>query len=365
MDAFLAVLCVNKPEAEKAKVSMPTCGWISPSPSSRQDRDAAPCLIRHRLSPGRGLAADHGREAGWSSWTSSMTTSPSTPIRARHPACRPPRASAWPHRLRYARRPREDAGAPHRVILPTKVRAGTWRRPPSSRARRTCRGKEGGRLGRLQGRQRALWQVLRACRPSRGEERPAELSRQRRADDGEERFRLDGRESRAHPGEWSKRYEEQGGAEGSTLAALPAGATPAGPISLIPTIPDRMTAPSQPEAFLRVERLVKRFGPFQAPQGRRSCVSKGEFVCFLGPSGWCKTTLLRATPARSAERRPHLHRWARCSRKPLRPSAISASCSSYALFPNLTIADNVGYGSGQSRHDEGGDPGPRRRVCWR
>ena len=75
-------------------------------------------------------------------------------------------------------------------------------------------------------------------------------------------------------------------------------------------------------------------------------IAKGEFVCFLGPSGCGKTTLLRiiaglevqTAGTHRAGRARHL---ARC-RRPQRDYGIVFQ--SYALFPNLTIADNVAYG---------------------
>ncbi|HYN38208.1 MAG TPA: ATP-binding cassette domain-containing protein, partial [Rhodospirillales bacterium] len=43
--------------------------------------------------------------------------------------------------------------------------------------------------------------------------------------------------------------------------------------------------------YLRIEKLNKRFGAFQALRDVDLTVREGEFVCFLGPSGCGKTTL--------------------------------------------------------------------------
>ena len=47
-------------------------------------------------------------------------------------------------------------------------------------------------------------------------------------------------------------------------------------------------------AYLRIERLTKKFGAFTALADISLEIHEGEFVCFLGPSGCGKTTLLRA-----------------------------------------------------------------------
>ena len=46
--------------------------------------------------------------------------------------------------------------------------------------------------------------------------------------------------------------------------------------------------------FVRIKSLTKRFGAFTALNAVSLEVGKGELVCFLGPSGCWKTTLLRA-----------------------------------------------------------------------
>jgi len=77
------------------------------------------------------------------------------------------------------------------------------------------------------------------------------------------------------------------------------------------------------QPFLKIERLSKRFGAFTALKDIDLEVRRGEFVCFLGPSGCGKTTLSRAPPA---------------------DRDFGIVFQSYALFPNLTVAQNVGYG---------------------
>ncbi len=98
-------------------------------------------------------------------------------------------------------------------------------------------------------------------------------------------------------------------------------------------------------SFLRVRNLVKRFGNFTALDDVSLDVLEGEFVCFLGPSGCGKTTLLRAIAGLDPQNEGTIELGGRDVSK-LPPSArdFGIVFQSYALFPNLTVADNVGYG---------------------
>ena len=108
-----------------------------------------------------------------------------------------------------------------------------------------------------------------------------------------------------------------------------------------------MTA-SQPIAtnpFLRVKGLSKSYGAFQALKDIDLEVMRGEFVCFLGPSGCGKTTLLRAIAGLDPQDRGEIHIAGRdVSKAPPSERDFGIVFQSYALFPNLTVARNVGYG---------------------
>ncbi len=97
--------------------------------------------------------------------------------------------------------------------------------------------------------------------------------------------------------------------------------------------------------FLSVRGLSKSFGPFQALKSIDLDVQAGEFVCFLGPSGCGKTTLLRAIAGLDRQNAGTIHMAGRdVSDAPPAERDFGIVFQSYALFPNLTIADNVGYG---------------------
>ncbi len=97
--------------------------------------------------------------------------------------------------------------------------------------------------------------------------------------------------------------------------------------------------------FLRIRNLVKRFGSFVALKDVSLDVTSGEFVCFLGPSGCGKTTLLRAIAGLDPQDEGTIEMGGRdVSHLPPAARDFGIVFQSYALFPNLTVAANVGYG---------------------
>ncbi len=97
--------------------------------------------------------------------------------------------------------------------------------------------------------------------------------------------------------------------------------------------------------FLRIRNLTKLFGGFAALKDVSLDIVGGEFVCFLGPSGCGKTTLLRAIAGLDIQSEGTIEQGGR-DISGLPPSArdFGIVFQSYALFPNLTVAENVGYG---------------------
>jgi iron(III) transport system ATP-binding protein len=74
-------------------------------------------------------------------------------------------------------------------------------------------------------------------------------------------------------------------------------------------------------------------------------IHKGEFVCFLGPSGCGKTTLLRIIAGLETQTAGSISQGGRdISLLPPALRDYGIVFQSYALFPNLSIADNVAYG---------------------
>jgi iron(III) transport system ATP-binding protein len=97
--------------------------------------------------------------------------------------------------------------------------------------------------------------------------------------------------------------------------------------------------------FLSVRKLNKSFGAFHALKDIDLDVARGEFVCFLGPSGCGKTTLLRAIAGLDPQNSGQITIGGRdVSNAPPSERDFGIVFQSYALFPNLTVAKNVGYG---------------------
>lgn len=97
--------------------------------------------------------------------------------------------------------------------------------------------------------------------------------------------------------------------------------------------------------YLGIRHLHKRFGSFTALQSVDLEIHRGELVCFLGPSGCGKTTLLRAIAGLEAQTSGQIWQDGK-NISDLSPAQRDYGIvfQSYALFPNLSVADNVAYG---------------------
>ena len=98
-------------------------------------------------------------------------------------------------------------------------------------------------------------------------------------------------------------------------------------------------------AFLALENLSKSFGTHKAVDGLSVSVEKGEFVALLGPSGCGKTTTLQmiagfVEPTSGAIR---LEGRDLLAVKPAK-RGLGIVFQSYALFPHMTVAENVAFG---------------------
>src|SRR3972149_5847869 len=91
--------------------------------------------------------------------------------------------------------------------------------------------------------------------------------------------------------------------------------------------------------------LVKRFGDFTAVAGINLDMPSGEFFSLLGPSGCGKTTTLRMIAGfeRPSEGQILLD-GADVAQTPPHKRNVNTVFQNYALFPHLTVEENVGFG---------------------
>ena len=96
---------------------------------------------------------------------------------------------------------------------------------------------------------------------------------------------------------------------------------------------------------VRLDGVVKRFGDVVAVDGIDLDVREGEFFSMLGPSGSGKTTCLRMIAGfeRPTSGRVLLDGVDVGDRPPYERD-VNTVFQDYALFPHMTVAENVGYG---------------------
>ena len=100
--------------------------------------------------------------------------------------------------------------------------------------------------------------------------------------------------------------------------------------------------------MIRAEGVSKRFGAVRAVEGADLEVGRGEFVALLGPSGCGKTTFLRLVAGFEVPDEGAVYiagePVAGPSWRPPERRRVGMVFQDYALFPHLSVADNVGYG---------------------
>ncbi|SNS14056.1 MULTISPECIES: ABC transporter ATP-binding protein [unclassified Azospirillum] len=109
-------------------------------------------------------------------------------------------------------------------------------------------------------------------------------------------------------------------------------------------IPGSIAANTAP-AHLVLSGVGHRFGSFTALAGVDLTVRRGEFVTLLGPSGSGKTTLLRAIAGLAPPTEGSIRQdGADVTAVPVERRDVGIVFQSYALFPTLSVADNITYG---------------------
>jgi spermidine/putrescine transport system ATP-binding protein len=102
---------------------------------------------------------------------------------------------------------------------------------------------------------------------------------------------------------------------------------------------------SDHKTIITFENVTKRFGKMVAVDNVSLSITEGEFFCLLGPSGCGKTTLLRMLAGFDVPTEGRIlidgHD---VSQIPPNKRPVNMVFQSYAVFPHMSVADNVAYG---------------------
>jgi spermidine/putrescine transport system ATP-binding protein len=113
------------------------------------------------------------------------------------------------------------------------------------------------------------------------------------------------------------------------------------------------SARADTRAVVEIDHVTKRFDDYVAVLDADFTIGAGEFFSMLGPSGCGKTTTLRMiagfeTPTSGAIRLEGVD----VSRVPPHKRNVNTVFQHYALFPHMTVWDNVAYGPRSQRKDK-------------
>ena len=102
---------------------------------------------------------------------------------------------------------------------------------------------------------------------------------------------------------------------------------------------------SRPAPIIDIRRVTRRFGSFTALDDVSLTIGAGEFFSLLGPSGCGKTTLLRMLAGFDQPSEGTIAIAGQpMAGVPANQRPTNMVFQSYAIFPHLSVAENVGYG---------------------
>jgi iron(III) transport system ATP-binding protein len=103
-------------------------------------------------------------------------------------------------------------------------------------------------------------------------------------------------------------------------------------------------------AYLEIRDITKRFAGQTVLRSIDADIEKGELVCVLGPSGCGKTTLLRIVAGLETADGGSVYINGRdCTALPPAKRNFGIVFQSYALFPNMTVTENILFGLRRKR----------------
>ncbi|MEM7333261.1 MAG: ABC transporter ATP-binding protein [Chloroflexota bacterium] len=98
-------------------------------------------------------------------------------------------------------------------------------------------------------------------------------------------------------------------------------------------------------AQIEIKNVFKRFGDFVAVNDANLTIAEKEFVVLVGPSGCGKTTLLRTVAGLGMADEGQIMIGGRdVTYLPPRERKISMVFQSYAIFPHMSVKDNIAFG---------------------
>jgi spermidine/putrescine transport system ATP-binding protein len=114
-----------------------------------------------------------------------------------------------------------------------------------------------------------------------------------------------------------------------------------------------MQTPSEP--ILALQGIRKRHGAHEVLKGIDLEVARGEFFSLLGPSGCGKTSLLRLVAGFDVPDAGRVRLDGQdATHKPVQERNVNLVFQNYALFPHMTVRDNVAFGLRMQRMSKDG-----------
>ena len=106
-----------------------------------------------------------------------------------------------------------------------------------------------------------------------------------------------------------------------------------------------------------LQKVIKRYGDVQVIHGVDLEISDGEFCVFVGPSGCGKSTLLRMVAGLEETTEGQIQIGTRdVTRMDPAQRGVAMVFQTYALYPHMTVKDNMGFGLKMNGH-------PRKEIA--
>ena len=97
--------------------------------------------------------------------------------------------------------------------------------------------------------------------------------------------------------------------------------------------------------YVELKNINKTYGSYQASKNVNFGIEKGRLIGLLGPSGSGKTTILRMIAGlETPDSGEVIIDGKVVNDVPASQRGIGFVFQNYALFPHMTVADNIGYG---------------------